>query len=605
MDCTPPDAQVNGSQPQHIQAPEWPLLSPDDTTHISVNGQRSPLTGIRGADDLQILQQQSPDARSRTNCLDLAFRELRVEGEVHSLVAIRGSSSHQVQHFECFHSEPAAAASACNALLQLHPDVTIHFVFNPIRVDSAHEIGGIFTPTSNSRADSFRRWKRVVFRFAMRSPCGAIDASEVSQHVADVVAVLLRNGWPSPIVALSGTTALAIYEIDCGIMDAVSDLIADALLVMSRRFDSPNIAIDTTTSKPDMACCLYRGTVPDNSTGQTRAQCTIKILRVPDQAPVIEVHHLHELASSGLEAHSAETVVLRRSTHADAIRLTIDDFARLLRGVRKSDDGSFVARCPAHNDHDPSLSVGEGEDGRILVYCHAGCRFDDICNSLDIHPWQLFPLTSCGQTVSRPAIQVMPEANPHLHGFAEQCAVATSDHDLAFLANQLGVSLVSLRSLQVGWSLQHRAWTIPERRPDGQIIGINLRSPDGAKWMVAGSHRGLILPWSWSQFTGRVFLPEGASDVAALLSHGLPAIGRPSAHGAYGLLAQVLATTPLTPVVVAENDLKPDGSWPGREGAMNCANHLAAALRRPVELVFPPSSHKDIRALIQSFGTGA
>lgn len=199
----------------------------------------------------------------------------------------------------------------------------------------------------------------------------------------------------------------------------------------------------------------------------------------------------------------------------------------------------------------------------------------------------------------------MPDANPELQSFAEQCAAATSDQDLALLANQLGVSLASLRWLQVGWSPQDRAWTIPERRPDGQIIGINLRSPEGAKWMVSGSHRGLILPWGWSQFTGRFFLPEGASDVAACLSQGLPAIGRSTANGSCELLSQLLMTTPLVPIVVGENDLKPDGRWPGRDGAVKCANHLAAVLQRRVEIVYPPCGFKDIRELIHSFGTGA
>ncbi len=74
--------------------------------------------------------------------------------------------------------------------------------------------------------------------------------------------------------------------------------------------------------------------------------------------------------------------------------------------------------------------------------------------------------------------------------FAEQCAAATSDIDLEFLAAQLGVSLASLSCLEVGWSPQYRAWTIPERRPDGWIIGVQLRSPEGQKWMVSGSHRG-------------------------------------------------------------------------------------------------------------------
>lgn len=39
-------------------------------------------------------------------------------------------------------------------------------------------------------------------------------------------------------------------------------------------------------------------------------------------------------------------------------------------------------RCPAHNDRRPSLSVGEGRDGKLLLRCHAGCEFRDIVEAL-------------------------------------------------------------------------------------------------------------------------------------------------------------------------------------------------------------------------------
>src|SRR5262245_48595178 len=56
------------------------------------------------------------------------------------------------------------------------------------------------------------------------------------------------------------------------------------------------------------------------------------------------------------------------------------EIARALRG-RRSGRG-WLARCPAHDDHNPSLSISVGNDGRTLVHCHAGCSQDQVLTAL-------------------------------------------------------------------------------------------------------------------------------------------------------------------------------------------------------------------------------
>jgi 5S rRNA maturation endonuclease (ribonuclease M5) len=41
----------------------------------------------------------------------------------------------------------------------------------------------------------------------------------------------------------------------------------------------------------------------------------------------------------------------------------------------------YMARCPAHDDKNPSLSVKD-EDGKILVHCHAGCEQAAVIDAL-------------------------------------------------------------------------------------------------------------------------------------------------------------------------------------------------------------------------------
>jgi hypothetical protein len=60
------------------------------------------------------------------------------------------------------------------------------------------------------------------------------------------------------------------------------------------------------------------------------------------------------------------------------------DFARHL-GAKATPTG-WIARCPAHEDRSPSLSISEGEGGRLLLHCHAGCTFDDILHAAAVEP---------------------------------------------------------------------------------------------------------------------------------------------------------------------------------------------------------------------------
>lgn len=69
--------------------------------------------------------------------------------------------------------------------------------------------------------------------------------------------------------------------------------------------------------------------------------------------------------------------------------MQIGDFLNKLEGV-KSQKGGRIARCPAHDDRKASLSVSEGDDGRILLKCHAGCEADAIAGALGLTMADLF-----------------------------------------------------------------------------------------------------------------------------------------------------------------------------------------------------------------------
>ena len=61
----------------------------------------------------------------------------------------------------------------------------------------------------------------------------------------------------------------------------------------------------------------------------------------------------------------------------------IDTVLQHLTKVKKTSKG-YQALCPAHKDKSPSLSIREGEDGRILLHCHAGCTAEAVVASIGL-----------------------------------------------------------------------------------------------------------------------------------------------------------------------------------------------------------------------------
>jgi putative DNA primase/helicase len=57
-----------------------------------------------------------------------------------------------------------------------------------------------------------------------------------------------------------------------------------------------------------------------------------------------------------------------------------ENLARAL-GARRT-GSTWMARCPAHEDREPSLSISAGPDGKVLVHCHAGCDQHDVVAAL-------------------------------------------------------------------------------------------------------------------------------------------------------------------------------------------------------------------------------
>lgn len=90
---------------------------------------------------------------------------------------------------------------------------------------------------------------------------------------------------------------------------------------------------------------------------------------------------------------SSSQATAEGQTRPDPIDIVLPE----LEGVTSVGIGRYTALCPAHDDRRPSLSVREADDGTVLIYCHAGCLFEDIVDCLGLRPSELFPFRRGGR----------------------------------------------------------------------------------------------------------------------------------------------------------------------------------------------------------------
>ena len=81
--------------------------------------------------------------------------------------------------------------------------------------------------------------------------------------------------------------------------------------------------------------------------------------------------------------------------------MNVDALLSRLNGVKRTGKDRWLARCPAHDDKSPSLSIRELPDGRILLHDFASCSIEEILNSVELTFDALFPERAIGNHIPR------------------------------------------------------------------------------------------------------------------------------------------------------------------------------------------------------------
>jgi hypothetical protein len=82
--------------------------------------------------------------------------------------------------------------------------------------------------------------------------------------------------------------------------------------------------------------------------------------------------------------------------------VSTEEILRHLEGVERR-NGYWIALCPAHPDHNPSLSIKEGDNGKPLVHCFAGCSFEEIMTELRAREHAVLVFPKAARVDQRPS----------------------------------------------------------------------------------------------------------------------------------------------------------------------------------------------------------
>jgi AAA domain len=173
-----------------------------------------------------------------------------------------------------------------------------------------------------------------------------------------------------------------------------------------------------------------------------------------------------------------------------------------LEGIRPS-GGSWMARCPAHEDGRASLSITRGKDHPVILNCKAGCETIDVLAAIGL-TWETLCAPREDQDERRPAGEWTA------HG----PAVAIYDY-----TDENGKLLFQV--------LRTAGKDFPQRRPDPA-------SRSGWRWQLGDTRRVLYrLPKVIEAVKGGciIWICEGEKDVHALEAAGEVATCNPGGAG--------------------------------------------------------------------------
>ncbi len=247
--------------------------------------------------------------------------------------------------------------------------------------------------------------------------------------------------------------------------------------------------------------------------------------------------------------------------------MTVGEALSRLRGVKRNGNG-WMALCPAHDDHNPSLSIKDSDRVGVLLHCFAGCSLERVRASLGIAPQELRSDGARPKCPSRQSNGYKP-----IRQAASEFRRIVATYDYTDEQRKLLFQVV-----------RYEPKKFRQRQPDGNGSWL---------WNLDGVRRALYrLPELLAADpSATVFVPEGEKDVDSLTERGFVATTNPGGAGKW---------------CDEYNEVLPDNHNTGREHSEAVANSLLGIAAGVCILALPDLPHKgDVSDWFDAGGTAA
>jgi putative DNA primase/helicase len=277
--------------------------------------------------------------------------------------------------------------------------------------------------------------------------------------------------------------------------------------------------------------------------------------------------------------------------------MNAEAIARALGGRKTG--SAWMARCPTHEDRDPSLSIDDAKSGKVLVRCHAGCDQCDVISALRRRGiWQTESPHS-SRSLRKNDRLPLAEPNPDTRKRTQaalaiwQASQPAEGSPVETYLRSRGLTVSPPRSIRSHAGLKHPSggiWPVMvalvTRGMDGAPIAIhrtflaregNGKAPvDPAKMMLGPCRGGVV---RLVDLGDTLMVGEGIETcLAAMQATGIPAW---AALSTSGLRALDLPHALRDVIVLA------DGDDPGEAAAKDCARRWKQD-GRSVRIARPP-----------------